>query len=58
MDLTLYYAAVATVENGTIGEVELSETIEDTNAGTTTQLSVFIRRDVRPLEITTQGEPE
>ena len=46
MDLTLYYAAVATVEGGSIGEVELCETIQETD-GRMVTLSVCVRRHVR-----------
>ena len=55
MDLTLYYAAVATIEGGSVGEVELNETIQETD-GRMVTLSVFIRREVRTLTI--MGEPE
>ena len=46
MDLTLYYAAVATVEGGSIGEVELCETVQETD-GRMVTLSVCVRRHVR-----------
>lgn len=50
MDLTLYYAAVATVEGGTIGEVELNETIQEAD-GRMVTISVYVRREVKPLTI-------
>lgn len=46
---TAYYAAVCTVEEGRIAEVEVSHSTQD--GDTMTTLTVTIRRDRIPLEL-------
>ena len=44
--MTVFYAAVAAVEGGHVGEVEIcSQT--DTPDGSTVMISVFVRREVK-----------
>lgn len=49
MDLALFYAAVLAVENGQVGEIEIVHQ-SDTD-GTITVTSIFVRREVRPIEL-------
>jgi hypothetical protein len=48
--MTLFYAAVTSVQDGHIGEVEFQHSTDDHNAGTVITVTVYVRRD--PMVIT------
>lgn len=47
--MTLYFAAVTSVQDGAIGEVELVHSTEDHAAQTITTITVYVRREALSL---------
>lgn len=49
MDMTVFYAAVAAIECGNVGEIEIGhQTVDD---GLVTIITVVIRREIRPVDV-------
>jgi hypothetical protein len=53
--MTLFYAAVTSVQDGTVGEVEVQRSIEDREAGTITTVTVYVRREPLTIGVITEG---
>jgi hypothetical protein len=53
--MTLFYAAVTSVQDGNVGEIEVQRSVEDRDAGTITTVTVYVRREPLVLGVITEG---
>jgi len=53
--MVLFYAAVTSVQDGAVGEVEVQRSIEDRETGTITTVTVYVRREPLVLTLTSDS---